>query len=162
MKPSAKQTFQATLTARGPKGAWTHLSVPFNVEAAFGGRGMVKVAGTINGFGFRTSLMPNGDGTHHLVVTKEMMAGGVVGQGEVATLTLEPDTAPRVVEVPADLAKALKGPLRAAFDRMSYSHRKEYVTWIEGAKKPETRARRVEQAAVKIAQAAEKIDAKSL
>ena len=146
MKTAGKQTFEAVLTARGPKGAWTYLRIPFHVEETFGGRGTVKVLGTINGFAFRTSLMPNGDGTHHLVVSKEMMAGGGVGQGEVAKLTLEPDTAPRVVEVPADLAKALKGPARAAFDRMSYSHRKEYVTWIEGAKKPETRARRVEQA----------------
>lgn len=149
-RQSSSQSFDATLDPRGPNGAWTHLKIPFSVEQVFGGKGMVKVAGTINGFGFRTSLMPNGDGTHHLVVTKEMMAGGKVGQREVAALTLDLDTAPRVVEVPEDLAASLKGPLRGVFDKLSYSHRKEYVTWIEQAKRPETRARRVQQTVEKI------------
>ena len=73
---SAKQTFKAELIARGPKGAWTYLMVPFDVAATFGVKGTCKVHGSINGHEFRTSLMPNGDGTHHMVVSKEMMAGG--------------------------------------------------------------------------------------
>ena len=148
---ATEQKFEAVLTARGPKGAWTYLQIPFDVDAVFGGRGMVKVTGTMNGFGFRTSLMPNGDGTHHLVVTKEMMAGAGVGQGETARLTLERDTAPRVVAVPEDLKARLAGDVAEVFERLSYSHKKEYVTWIESAKRAETRARRVEQTLEKLA-----------
>lgn len=61
-----------------------------------------------------------------------------------ATPTL--DAAERTVEVPAYFANALTVAERRTFDAMSYSHRKEYVQWIEGAKKPETRERRIENA----------------
>jgi uncharacterized protein YdeI (YjbR/CyaY-like superfamily) len=60
---------------------------------------------------------------------------------------LDRDTEPRTVETPPDLATALKRAPAAArvFDKLSNSHRKEYVQWIEEAKKPETRARRLEK-----------------
>ena len=55
-------------------------------------------------------------------------------------------TEKRAVEVPDDLARALtKAKLRKRLDAMSYSHQREYVQWIDEAKKPETRARRVDQ-----------------
>jgi len=55
---------------------------------------------------------------------------------------------PKPVETPHDFLAALRARVGAeqAFDALSPSHRKEYVTWIEGAKKPETRARRIEKA----------------
>jgi uncharacterized protein YdeI (YjbR/CyaY-like superfamily) len=54
---------------------------------------------------------------------------------------------PRTVEVPHDLARALRGApaAKAAFDGLSYTHRKDYATWVAEAKRPETRARRVEE-----------------
>ena len=55
-------------------------------------------------------------------------------------LDLELDTEPREVDVPADLEAAFDDEARAAFERMSYTHRKEYADWIEEAKRPETRA----------------------
>jgi uncharacterized protein YdeI (YjbR/CyaY-like superfamily) len=54
--------------------------------------------------------------------------------------------AARTVEIPADFAKAMHASERRAFDAMPYSHRKEYVVWIEAAKKPQTRLRRIEKA----------------
>jgi uncharacterized protein YdeI (YjbR/CyaY-like superfamily) len=48
--------------------------------------------------------------------------------------------------VPPDLEAALDDETRAAFERMSYSHRKDYAGWIEEAKRPETRSRRVAKA----------------
>jgi uncharacterized protein YdeI (YjbR/CyaY-like superfamily) len=61
-------------------------------------------------------------------------------------------TAPREVAVPADLAEALAGDNEVArfFAGLSYSHQRAYVTWIESAKKDETRRRRVAQAVVKL------------
>ena len=49
------------------------------------------------------------------------------------------------IEVPADLAEALAGDdgARATFDGLSFTHRKEWVRWVEEAKKPETRATRL-------------------
>ena len=58
---------------------------------------------------------------------------------------IENDTAPREVELPVDLAEALDDAARAAYDALSYTHRKEWVRWVEEAKRPETRAARIEK-----------------
>ena len=65
-----------------------------------------------------------------------------------ATFGKTSDTAPREVEVPKDLASALKKSKGAAagWEKLSYTHRKEHVLAIEEAKKPQTRARRVANA----------------
>ena len=62
-------------------------------------------------------------------------------------MTLELDTAPRTVDVPADLAAALdaRPGARDAFDRLSYSARKEHVRQVETAKAADTRSRRIER-----------------
>jgi uncharacterized protein YdeI (YjbR/CyaY-like superfamily) len=71
-----------------------------------------------------------------------------VAAGEQVDVDIELDTEPREVEVPADLAEALAhdSPARATFDGLSYTHRKEWVRWIEEAKKAETRATRLGKA----------------
>ena len=68
--------------------------------------------------------------------------------GHTVEVKLELDTAPREVEVPEALSKALAGDAeaRAAFDGLAYTHRKEYTRWIDEAKRDETRERRVAQA----------------
>ena len=62
-----KRKFKAKLQAKGPGGAWTFLPIPFDAMAEFGSKGRIAVAGTMNGFAFRNSLMPEGDGTHSMV-----------------------------------------------------------------------------------------------
>jgi hypothetical protein len=142
-----KQTFSIELIGRGPGGAWTHLPIPFNVAEAFGSRGRVAVRGTINGVAYRNSILPCGDGTHYMAVNQTIRVAAGAGVGDVVKVVMEPDTAKRTVSIPADLKKALaaKAPAHNAFGALSYSHRKELVDWIEQAKKPETRARRVEK-----------------
>lgn len=146
-----KQSFEAKLIALGPGGSWTQMNVPFNVEQVFGTRARLAVRGTINGFAFRSSILPRGDGTHYMAVNKEMQQGAGAAPGDTVQVILEPDTAKRTVEVPADLKKALTGTAKAAFAGLSYSHQKEFVDWIEQAKKPETRARRIEKTLEKLA-----------
>jgi uncharacterized protein YdeI (YjbR/CyaY-like superfamily) len=70
-----------------------------------------------------------------------------VEAGDAVEVTIELDTAPREVEVPADLAGALAGdPVASqAFEKLAFTHRKEFARWIEEAKRPETRERRVAQ-----------------
>ena len=65
--------------------------------------------------------------------------------GEEVTVTVEPDTEPRLIEIPKDLMKELKKDkeAKALFDKLSYTHRKEYVRWVEEAKKEETRQNRI-------------------
>jgi uncharacterized protein YdeI (YjbR/CyaY-like superfamily) len=74
-------------------------------------------------------------------------AAGVV-TGDEVEVEVEVDAEPRVVVEPTDLARALDADpvARAAYDRLSYSRKREHVLAIESAKKPETRMRRIEKA----------------
>jgi Bacteriocin-protection, YdeI or OmpD-Associated len=78
-------------------------------------------------------------------VNKLHRAAARVDVGDTFDVVVALDEEPRVVEVPADLAAALAehDAAQAAFDRMSFTHRREYVEWIAEAKRPATRARRV-------------------
>jgi hypothetical protein len=124
------------------------MQIPFDVEKAFGSRARVSVRGTLNGFGFRSSIFPNGDGTHHMMVNKSMQAGAEVGPGDVVSVTMQIDVAPREVNVPAELAAALKRSkaAREFFEGLSASCRQEYAAWVGGAKKEQTRTRRAGRA----------------
>lgn len=109
----------------------------------FGRKGRVPVVATINGHSYRSSLMPMG-GCHILSVNADVRKNAKVSAGDKIQLHLREDNAPRTVDVPADLAAALKkAGVLAAFDSMSFTHRKEWVKALQDAKRPETRAKRV-------------------
>jgi hypothetical protein len=131
------------------------LTVPFDVRKVFGTRARVPVRCTINGFTFRSSIFPKGDATHYMVVNREARDGAGVAAGETVTITMERDTEPRVVTPPAELARALKTnrAARDAWDKLSYTHQKEHARAVEEAKRPETRARRVERAVAELTSA---------
>jgi hypothetical protein len=141
------KTFKTRLTARGPGGAWTFLEIPFSVEREFGTKARVAVAGTMNGFAFQNSLMPNGDGTHSMMVSKALQVGAKAAAGDIVTVAIAVDRSERVVNVPPELTKALSTnkAAAAAFKALSYSHRKEYAEWIASAKREETRVSRAEK-----------------
>jgi hypothetical protein len=142
-----RQTFNARLIARGPGGAWTFLEIPFDVAAVFGSRARVSVAGTMNKFPFRNSLLPQGDGTHAMAVSKELKAGANASSGDLVSVVMDVDLSERVVTVPAELKDALAtDPLAAEkFETLSYSHRKEFAEWVGEAKKEETRRDRAQK-----------------
>ena len=133
------------LVERG-EGSVCAVSIDFDVEKAFGKRGRVPVRGTLNGAPFRGSLFPMG-GCHFMVVNRRLREAAGVSGGETVPVVMERDDEPRVIDPPADFARALKGDeeARAAWDGLSYTHRREHVEHIEGAKKPETRRRRIEK-----------------
>ena len=120
------------------------LSPPFDVEETFGTGARVPVCGTINGFPFRSSLMPMG-GCHRMVVNKELREGAGVKAGDVVSVVLERDEAERTVEAPALLKKELarSKTAQANWDKQSFSNKKEMARAITEAKQEETRARRL-------------------
>jgi Domain of unknown function (DUF1905)/Bacteriocin-protection, YdeI or OmpD-Associated len=140
--------FSATLFKGGDEAnASFFIEVPPEVVADFGKKGQVKVKVAINGYAYRSSIAPYG-GKHLLGVRKEIRdAVGKTG-GDTIRVSMEVDNEPRTVDLPPDLAQAMdnQGDVRGFFDKLSYTHQKEYVEWITGAKKAETRQRRVEKA----------------
>ena len=144
--------FEATLIRPEGVGTWTYLNVPFDVEAEFGTKSQVRVKGTVNGVPYRGSLMPHGNGTHYLVVKKEIRDAANAVPGDVVQVAMERDMDKREVEVPNDFLTELEANPEAQqnFNGMSYSHQKEYITWIESAKKPETRAGRITKSIEKL------------
>jgi bifunctional DNA-binding transcriptional regulator/antitoxin component of YhaV-PrlF toxin-antitoxin module len=122
------------------------ITPPVDVLETFGTRGRVPVRGTINGFPFRSSLMPMG-GRHRMPVRKELRDGAGVQAGDVVEVVIERDDEKRVVEPPAELKKALakNKTAKANWEKMSFTHQKEMAKWIEEAKREETRARRLEK-----------------
>lgn len=105
-----------------------------------------KVVVTAGAHVWRSSIVSMG-GCFVLGVSRENRTKAAIAAGDMVDLTVQLDTAPRVVEVPADLAEALEQVpgARAAFDAMSYTHQREHVQSVEDAKKPETRQRRIQR-----------------
>jgi hypothetical protein len=120
------------------------LKPPFDVVAVFERKGRVPVKGTINRFPFRNSLMNMGDG-HMMVVNAQLRAGAQCKAGDTVTVVMELDEDERTVEVPAYLKKIIdRDPkARESWSKLSFTYRKEYVQEIEGAKKKETREKRI-------------------
>jgi hypothetical protein len=117
---------------------------PFDVVEVFQCKGRVPVKGTIEGFPFRSSLMNMGDG-HMMVVNAHLRAGAKCKAGDTVTVVIELDEDKRTVEVPAYLRKIMDRDPRARefWPKLSFTHQKEYVLEIEGAKRPETREKRI-------------------
>jgi len=141
----AEVTFRAPIRPSGRGGGGHLVDVPTEVVEALGGKGRIPVTATFNGVPYRGSIVRMGGGAV-LGVQKAIMAEAGVRVGDSITVVVRNDEGPREVDVPVDLAEALarNGAARAAFESLSFSHKREYVRSITEAKRPETRARRIE------------------
>jgi bacteriocin resistance YdeI/OmpD-like protein/uncharacterized protein DUF1905 len=121
--------------------------VPPDVEAALGGKKQMRVTGTLNGVQIWTSTMPY-RGAFYVGLHKAARDAAGVAIGEEVELELTRDDSPRVLELPPELAGAFDAEpvLRERFDSLSFSRRRELAGPISEAKKPETRAARLEKA----------------
>ena len=140
-----KQIFRAIIENAGGGGAF--VTVPFDVEQVFGKK-RVKVKATINGEQYRGSMVRMGGPCHVLPVPKAIREKIGKSFGDEIEIVVEEDLEPREVEVPMDLREALKSDPKAEviFTRLSYTHQKEYVRWIEEAKREQTRRDRIDRA----------------
>jgi hypothetical protein len=137
-----KQTFTATIQNAGGGGAF--VEVPFDVEKDLGSK-RPKVKALIEGVPYRGLLVRMGGPNHMLIVLKGIREQIGKTFGDEVTITIEPDTEQRLIEIPRDLAQEFKKnkEAKAFFDKLSYTHQKEYVHWINDAKKEETRQNRI-------------------
>ena len=125
----------------------TGIRVPDDVMAALNAGKKPKVAVTMNGHTYRSSVATVGGEPMIGVSEANRAAAGVKG-GDTVDVEIELDTAVRAVEVPAELAAAFDGEpaARSTWDTLSYSMQRFWAEPIAGAKSDETRQRRVEKA----------------
>jgi Bacteriocin-protection, YdeI or OmpD-Associated/Domain of unknown function (DUF1905) len=142
--PGVEETQRFTAELRDARGGGAVFDVPHEVAEALAGAKRPPVVVTIGGHTFRTRIAVYG-GQPLVGVSKANRAAAGIAVGDRFPVELALDTEPRIVAVPDDLAAALAAdpPAAATFDQLSHTHRREYVAWIEEAKRPETRARRV-------------------
>jgi len=120
--------------------------VPFDAKAAFGSA-RPPVRCTLNGMEYRSRLSVYG-GRTYLGLRSDLRRAAGLSVGDAVQVTMEVDDQPREVEVPPALGDALAGDesARAAYEALSFTHRKEYAQWVAEAKREETRERRVAKA----------------
>ena len=125
-------------------GVVSAITPPIDVKETFGVRGRVAVRGTINGFPFRSSLMPMG-GCHMMPVNKTLCEGAGVKPGDLVDVVIERDEEERTVDAPPELEKELKKSEKALerWESLSFTHKKEMAAAIRGAKQEETKKRRL-------------------
>ena len=149
----ASKTFRTRIVREG---STCFIPLTFDPKAVFGKvRAPVKV--TLNGYTYRSTIAAMGGPPCIPLRRSNREAAGLEG-GETLEVRLDLDTETREVTPPADLLRALKATPGAS-DRwraLSYTHQREHVEAIEGARKPETRARRIEGAIRIIQRAAKK------
>jgi hypothetical protein len=135
--------FRGVIEAAGRGGATVPL--PFDPKAEFG-KARAPIRGTLNGAPFRSTVAIYG-GVAYLGVTKAQRDAAGAEIGDEVDVEVELDDAAREVDVPPELAAVLEGDSEAAqaFERLSYTHRREYARWIAGAKRAETKQGRLEK-----------------
>ena len=141
--PEKKLRFKVKLEGeQGSTATW--MNAPFDVRETFGTNARVPVRGTINGFPFRSSLMPMG-GCHGMAVNRVLREGAKAQAGDLVDVVLQRDSEERTVEAPTELKKELARNMKAQqrWEKLSFTHKKEMALSITGAKQEETKRRRL-------------------
>ncbi|WP_348263216.1 YdeI/OmpD-associated family protein [Telmatobacter sp. DSM 110680] len=147
MTSELTRSFKAPLEAIGTSLRWVVVRVPIDLKKAWPTWKSRRVFGEINGFAFKTALIPASKGQGHLlIVNQKMQAGAGVRAGDRALIKLSPDLGELVVDIPPEFAKILKSDraLKKFFEAMSPSMRKGFTNFIADAKSKETRQKRAE------------------
>lgn len=146
---ACKICFSATLFRPVTKAkfvAWTFLTLPQEASARLPSRSMTSVEGTINGFAFQATLNPDGQGGHWLKVDRKLREAAGAQAGDVVSLEIVPAAKEPEPRVPADLRKALVAALpqtRTVWSDITPVARRDWIHWIESAKRAETRQKRI-------------------
>lgn len=146
-------TFRAKLWAAMAGKGWTFVTLPKSASAKLPARGRVGVEGAINGFPFRTSAFPDGEGSHNIQVNAGMRQGAKVEVGETADFSISPASDDVKVTLPPDLSAALNksAKAKATWATITPKARAEWVLWVTSAKKEDTRSARTSKTVERLA-----------
>ena len=137
--------FNAKIEA-GPGGG-AFVFFPFDTQVEFGNKGQVPVKATFDGVAYSGSLIKYGHPQHTLGILKEIREQIGKGPGDPVEVVLWKEDEVRTLEVPADLQELMQAEgVFPVFEKLSFTHRKEYCRWIVSAKKQETRTKRLGKA----------------
>jgi|SRR6185295_18930239 len=133
--------FSTTMFRQGNN---TGIEVPADIVAALGAGKRPAVVVNVNGYEYRSTVAPMG-GRYLLPFSAERRNESGIGGGDALNVELTLDITPRTVEVPADLRAAIdaSASAAAAWDKLSYTYRKQASRSVLEAKKADTRARRI-------------------
>lgn len=143
---AGEHRFKAEL--EGARGGGAVVLVPPQVADALGGLKQMRVVGSVNGVSYQSSTMPYGGRGLFMGVHKATREAASVQLGDVVEVVVARDERPRVLEIPAELESAFshEPALRARFDALSFSRRRDLAGPISEAKRQETRAAHLEKA----------------
>jgi hypothetical protein len=135
-------TFRSEIVSA--RGGGAGVMIPADLVDGLGGQRQMRVVGSLNGVPYSSSTMPGPWGLF-LGVHKATQQAAGVAVGDVVQVEVTRDTRPRVVQLPPELDRMLaRDPgLRARFDALAFTHRKEMAAAVAEAKRPETRERRL-------------------
>jgi hypothetical protein len=138
--------FRAKLLRPAEGGDWLFLVLPMEASAGLPSRGMVAVEGTLNGVPFQATLEPDGRKSHWLKVERTLAEAADAAAGNEAVLEIAPVAEEPEPAVPEDLRNALAAApaARAVWTDITPAARRDWIQWVVSPKKPETRARRIE------------------
>lgn len=149
LKAGREIRFDSKLLKMGP---WTLVRLPKSASDRLPSRGMVMVEGSINGFGFKGPLEPDGGRGHWLKVEKDMLRGAKAKPGDTMTLAIDVSQEWPEPRVLGDLKRALERDEEGQEtwkDTTPAAHW-DWIRWIRSTKNPETRKKRIEVACSKL------------
>jgi hypothetical protein len=140
-----KYKFRAEIQPGSGGGAFVFF--PCDTEKEFGTRGKVPVKATFDGVPYTGSLIKYGHPQHILGILKGIREQIGKGPGATLDVVVWRDETERTVDVPPEFQKLMeKRKLLPVFEKLSYTHKKEYCRWITEAKREETRRQRLQKA----------------
>lgn len=146
-KPFEPIAFHATLhrPAEPADADWFFLSLPMEASARLPSRGLASVDGRFAGVPFAATLQPDGQGGHWLRVERALRDAAGVDVGDRVALEIAPASREPEPRVPSDLADALAvaTAARVQWSKLTPVARRDFIQWLETAKKAETRTRRI-------------------
>lgn len=142
--------FEAVIKKHPDKDA-TFIEIPFDVEETFGSK-RVKVKAKFDEVEYRGSIVKMGLPCYMIGITKAIRKEIGKEAGDSISVEIEKDEEERVVELPENFKLALDKNKAAKdfYESLSYSAKRKYVQWIAGAKKSETREKRISEAVIKL------------
>ena len=140
-----KYQFTATIYKFSSNPSFYCVDVPDEVSAHWGKRVMIPVVGLVNGHEWRSTLLPNGNNGHRMVLNGQIRKRAGVGLGHSVEISLQRDEISRDAVMPPLLEEALReNELLNAFNALSRAKRNAALKWLESAKTTATWERRVE------------------